>query len=67
MEQIRPLTPPKELFYNEKYSIESDPEFKVKMHKRQQTSMAIREKSIESLDDEKGRTDISHISDKDRY
>ena len=70
IEQIRPLTPPKELFYDEKYNVDSDPEFRMKMHRRQQTSInyiAGREKSIASSDDEKGRIDVSQYSDKDRW
>ena len=66
MEQIRPLTPPKELFYDNTYNVESDPEFKTKMLNRRQMSIdkiARRAESIASSDDEKGRDFPSRLSD----
>ena len=66
MEQIRPLTPPKELFYDDTYNVESDPEFRTKMHNRRQMSIdsiAKRAESIVSSDDEKIRDFQSRLSD----
>jgi len=37
MEAVRPLTPPKSLFYDPRYSAESDPEYKAKLESRRIT------------------------------
>lgn len=66
MEQIRPLTPPKQLFYDSTYNVESDPEFKRKLTKRHLKSIEMmhsREKSIASSEDERGREPLSRLSD----
>ena len=49
MEQIRPLTPPKKMFYDKNYNVESDPEFKRKLTNRHLKSIEMmhsREKSV---------------------
>jgi hypothetical protein len=75
MEQIRPLTPPKQMFYDKNYNVESDPEFKRKLTNRHLKSIEMmhsREKSVQSSEDERGREMHSRLSeieqsDRDRW
>ena len=41
MDQLRPLTPSKQLFYDPNYDPESDPEYQRKMHARKASQEAI--------------------------